>query len=132
MATQGRPACDGRVSSLTGQRLLCTGKTYIGGVWLKRLELHEAIRGEGGQPIEGTRNADITVLVVGDLPDSVTDPVHHRSQNLVYAEEQRTKGNHVCIVDDNGITALLNGREAPCLRSRVVSSGVVELSLPDH
>jgi len=113
---QGRPDCDGSVASLLDQRVLCTGKTYVDGEWLKRHDLHRAISREGGRPVEGTRNAKVTLLAVGDLPESVTDPVDHRSQNLVYAEEQRAKGNHVCIVDDNGITALLRGDEAPCLR----------------
>ena len=127
---QGRPDCDGYVPSLLDQRVLCTGKTYVDGEWLKRPDLHRAISRGGGRTVKGTRNADVTLLVVGDLPGSATDPVNHRSQNLVYAEEQRAKGNHVCIVDDSGISALLRGDEAPCLRSRAVGSGVIELSLP--
>ncbi len=105
-----RLECDGYVSSLLNQRVLCTGKTYIDGEWRKRPDLY--------------------ILVVGDLPGFVTDPVNHRSQNLVYAEDQRLKGSHVCIVDDSGITALLRGDAAPCLRSRAVRPGLIELSLP--
>jgi hypothetical protein len=125
-----RLECDGYVSSLLNQRVLCTGKTYVDGEWRKRPDLYRAIRGRGGWPVEGTRNANVTLLVVGDLPGFVTDPVNHRSQNLVYAEDQRLKGNHVCIVDDSGITALLRGDAAPCLRSRAVGPGLIELSLP--
>ena len=127
---QRRPECDGFVSSLQGERVLCTGKTYVDGESLKRSELLRAIRRKGGWTVEGTRNADVTLLVVGVLPVSVTDPVNHRSQNLVYVEDQRVKGNHVCIVDDGGINALLRGDEAPCLRSRAVGPGLTELSLP--
>ena len=127
---QRRPECDGFVSSLQGERVLCTGKTYVDGESLKRSELLRAIRRKGGWTVEGTRNADVTLLVVGVLPVSVTDPVNHRSQSLVYVEDQRVKGNHVCIVDDGGINALLRGDEAPCLRSRAVGPGLTELSLP--
>ena len=127
---QGRPNCDGYIPSLLDQRVLCTGRTYVDGEWLKRPDLHSAISSVGGRPVKGTRNANVTLLVLGNLPDSVTDPVNHRSQNLLYAEAQRAKGNHVCIVDDSGISALLRGDEAPCLRSRAVGSGVIELSLP--
>lgn len=127
---QGRPECDGRVPSLLNQRVLCTGTTYVDGERLLRTALHAAISDEGGVPVVGTRNADVTLLVLGDLPAAVTDPVDHRSKNLVYAEEQRAKGNHFCIIDDNGISALLRGESAPCLRSRAVGSGMVELSLP--
>lgn len=95
-----------------------------------RRVLHAEIAGCGGRIVSGTRNSRITLLVLGDLPAAVTDPVNHRSQNLVYAEEQRVRGNHVCIVDDNGISALLRGESAQCLRSRVMSSGEIELSLP--
>lgn len=127
---EGRRDCDGHVTTLLNQRVLCTGKSYVNGEWLKRPDLHRAIGREGGRIVEGTRNAAITLLVMGDLPALVTDPVNHRSQNLVYVEEQRAKGNHVCIVDDRGLSSLLRGDVAPCLRSRAVGSGVVELSLP--
>jgi len=127
---QGRPDCDGYVASLLDHRVLCTGKTYVDGEWLKRPDLRRAISSKGGRTVEGTRNASVTLVIVGDLPDSVTDPINRRSQNLVYAEEQRAKGNHICIVDESGISALLRGDEAPCLRSRAVGSGDIELSLP--
>jgi len=127
---QGRPECDGYVTSLLDQNVLCTGKTYVEGEWFTRPKLHGAISEEGGRPVEGTRNAGVTLLVVGDLPDGVTDPVNLRTQNLVYAEGQRRKGNHVCIVDDRGISALLHGGEALCLQSRAVATDVIELRLP--
>lgn len=127
---QRRPKCDGHVASLQDQHVLCTGKTYVDGGWMQRPDLHRAIRDEGGLPVDGTRNAKVTLLVLGDLPGLVTDPVNHRSQNLAFAEEQRLKGNHLCIVGDSGISALLRGEVAPCLRSRAVGPGLVELSLP--
>lgn len=127
---QLRPQCDGNVASLRRHLVICTGKTVVDGEWLKRPDLHRAISSRGGRPVVGTRNADVTLLVLGNLPQSVTDPVNHRSQNLLYVEEQRSHDNHVCIVDDSGISALLRGDEAPCLRSRNVGSGYIELSLP--
>ena len=39
-------------------------------------------------------------------------------------------GNHMCIVDDPGITELLRGGQAVCLRSRQVTCDVVEVSSP--
>lgn len=51
------------------------------------------------------------------LLEVVTDPVNVRSQNLVYVDGQRRAGNHNCIVDDLGISALLEGRPASCLRT---------------
>jgi hypothetical protein len=127
---QIRPDCQGLVPSLRDQRVLCTGTTLVDGERTHRKVLHAAIREHGAQVVSGTRNSSITLLVVGDLPAGVTDPVNHRSQNLVYVEEQREQGNHVCIVDDNGISVLLRGDEARCLRSRAVGSGEIELSLP--
>ena len=78
---QGRPECDGYIPSLLNQRVLCTGKTYIDGDWLQRPDLHKAITRKHGQPVKGTRNSSVTLLVVGELPESVTDPVNLRSQN---------------------------------------------------
>lgn len=54
-----------------------------------------------------------------------------RSQNAVYVDKQRRQGNHVCIVDDAGITSLLLRDEpARCLRSRIIATDRVDLSAP--
>lgn len=128
----GRDECDGWVRTLDGQRVLCTGTTRVGVEHWKRPDLQDAIRAVGGRPISGTRNALVTLLVQGDLTAArVTDPVGVRSKNAVYVDEQRRRGNHICIVDDAGITSLLLGDEpARCLRSQVTGPGRVELSAP--
>ena len=125
----GRAECHGVVETLNDQLVLFTGKTRIAGAHVLRDELFALVRGQGGAPISGTRNARITVLVLGELlPEVVTDPVNVRSQNLVYVESQRRSGNHICIVDDRGVTALLGGDPAPCLRSRSLDGGLVEVA----
>ncbi|WP_162529344.1 hypothetical protein [Segeticoccus rhizosphaerae] len=124
----GRPECDGAVATLNGQLILFTGKSRVEGKATVRDQLFALVRDRGGQPISGTRNARITVLVLGELlPEVVTDPVSVRSKNLVYVEDQRRSGNHICIVDDSGITALLKGSPAPCLRSRSVPDDLIEV-----
>jgi hypothetical protein len=128
MAT--RTSCDGVVTGLADHRVLCTGTTRVDGERMRRDSLHKAIRGRGGRTIEGTQNANVTLLVVGSLPGRVTDPVRNRSKSLVYVERLRARGNHVCIVDDDGVSALLQGATATCLLSRDVGTGGVELSRP--
>ena len=127
----GRPSCDGFVESLSGHLVLCTGTTHVAGERIFRTRLQRAIELRGARTLSGSRNARVTLLVVGELPVIVADPIHDRTQNLRYAEEQRAKGNHMCIVDGAGISALLRGDPAPCLRSRAVEHGrAVELTLP--
>lgn len=70
----------------------------------------------------------MTLLVYGDLRGQwITDPVNVRSKKAVYADEQRRKGNHICIVDNQGLAALLQGSSAPCLESRPLGGQSVEL-----
>lgn len=126
----GREPCDGYVSGLAGHQVQCTGKAHIALEWVKRDALHAQIRAHGGRITAGTQNAEVSLLVVGDLPRIVTDPIYERSKSLRYAERQRSAGNHVCIVDDFGISSLLRGEPAPCLQSRGVDAETVALSLP--
>lgn len=98
---------------------------------MTRSDLHAVLKMRGASVVLGTRNDTVTLLVVGDLPARVTDPVNSRSRNLVYVEEQRAQENHVCIVDDYGISELLRGGAAPCLLSRALDNGEVELRAPE-
>jgi hypothetical protein len=126
----GREVCDGWVRTLDEERVQCTGVTHVDGDRWFRRELHDAILDEGGTPIPSdTRSSRTTVLVQGDLSAArVIDPINVRSIKAVYADEQRRRGNHVCIIDDDGIAGLLLRDEpARCLRSRVVHSDLVEL-----
>lgn len=111
--------------------MLFTGKTRINGEHVRRDELAQRVQLRGGRALAGTRNRDVTLLVVGELSeDVVTDPVNLRSRNVVYVDAERRRGNHICIVDDHGIAALLAHASAPCLRSRVIRADEVELSPP--
>ncbi|USQ81569.1 hypothetical protein NF556_07965 [Ornithinimicrobium faecis] len=130
-AMAGRSECDGYVEDLQGRLVLFTGKTRIEGKHVKRDELFQTVRKRGGLPLAGTRNRNVTLLVLGELSeDVVTDPVNLRSQNVVFVDAERRRGNHICIVNDRGIAALLSGESAPCLRSRMIHADTVELSLP--
>ena len=125
----GRAPCVGVVTTLRDQVVLFTGKSRIAGEHVLRTRLFAMVRARGGQPISGTRSARVTVLVLGELlPEVVTDPVNVRSQNLVYVENQRRWGNHICIVDDAGVAALLKGFPATCLRSRSIHGDLVEVA----
>lgn len=129
--TSNRSECGGSVESLQGQLVLFTGRTRIDGEHVRRDELAQRVQLHGGQALAGTRNRDVTLLVVGELSvDVVTDPVNLRSQNVVYVDAERRRGNHICIVDDHGIAALLAHASAPCLQSRVIQADQVELSPP--
>ena len=123
----GRAACEGKVESLNGQHVLFTGTTRIDGVHRTREQLSRDVSKRGAFPVQGTRNAKVTLLVIGQLhPDVVTDPINVRSQNAVYVDRQRASGNHICIVDDFGISSLLRGGAAPCLKRG--SSGTISSS----
>ena len=125
----GRGECKGLVESLRGERVLFTGKTHVDGEHLTRDNLSREVSDLGAMPIVGTRNKQVTVLVQGDLlRTNVTDPVLVRSQSAVFVDEQRIVGNHICIIDDYGISRLLRGGAAPCLKSRVIRDGRVELT----
>lgn len=125
----GRAFCGGLVTTLKGQVVLFSGKSRIAGEHVFRTRLFAMVRARGGSPISGTRNSRVHVLVLGELlPEVVTDPVNVRSQNLVYVEDQRRSGNHICIVDDAGVAALLQGFSATCLRSRSIHGDLVEVA----
>lgn len=125
----GRGECKGEVESLRGERVLFTGTTHVDGEHLTRDNLSHEVSDLGAIPIVGTRNRLVTVLVQGDLlRTNVTDPVLVRSQSAVFVDEQRIAGNHICIIDDYGISSLLRGGAATCLKSRVVRDGRVELT----
>jgi hypothetical protein len=109
--------------------VLFTGRSRIHGTQVLRRQLFDAVRMQGGTPLSGTRNTRVSILVLGELlPEVVTDPVNVRSQKLVYVDEQRRAGNHICIVDDLGIADLLGGRRASCRRSRLLHDELIEVS----
>jgi hypothetical protein len=78
----GRAECEGEVESLHRQHVLFTGTTRIEGLHRTREQLSNDVTKLGAFPVRGTRNARVTLLVIGELhPDVVTDPIRVRSQN---------------------------------------------------
>jgi hypothetical protein len=99
-----------------------TGITRYRGEHRTRKQLVDDIKQRGGSPQKGTRNSFSTVLVLGGLhSDVVVDARGGRSQSLVYVDTQAARGNHICIIDDAGYEALLNGKAAPCIAHRRLS-----------
>ena len=126
----GRPECDGEVRTLKGQLVLFTGKTTIAGQHWLRPDLSRRAQQLGASVLTGSRNRRVTLLVVGELPETVADPILRRTQNLVFVENERTRGNHICIVGDDGLERLFRGESTPCLRTRIVDASTVEVSSP--
>lgn len=130
----GRRECDGTIRTLHAQHVLFTGKTYVHGEHVFKPELRRMVRNCGATDAPD-RSRRVTLLVVGDLDGQViVDPINHRSQKLVFVDEQRRLGNHICVVDDTGFTALLDGYSARCLETRLIGGErgheVIEVSLP--
>lgn len=100
------------------QKVLITGKVYLDGARVEQQHVESKIEAHGGS-IAPERSKSVTLLVYGDLGgQQVTDPVNVRSKKVVYVDEQRTRGNHICIIDSFGLAALLSGNTAPCLASK--------------
>ena len=45
----------------------------------------------------------------------MTDMTLQRSAKLIYVNNERRRGHHVCVVDGHGYTALSKGHSARCL-----------------
>jgi hypothetical protein len=130
----GRRICEGIVSTVRGQLVLFTGKTYVHGKQAFRPALHQEVRDLGGKSATDVSRA-VTLLVLGDLGgQKVVDPINQRSQKLVYVDEQRRTGNHICVIDEDGYTAIAEGESAPCLRTTLIGGEngheVIEVSPP--
>lgn len=126
-----RPACDGTVASLHGQLIMLTGKTRINGRRTLRAEISPLLKDRGAEVLQdGTYNRRVTLLLLGELtPERVTDPVNGRSKKLVFVDKARADGHHICIVDDEGFSALLRGSPATCLKTRRIDGAdAIEVS----
>lgn len=120
--------CDGVVEGLNGRQFMLTGETRVDGEHVLRSQPRRMIEARGGQFRDTTRQAD--VLVVGDLRWTASDWLHHRSNRVIFVEHERQDGNHICMVDDVGISGLLRGEPARCMESRGVAPGGVEIKRP--
>jgi hypothetical protein len=109
--------CDGAVESLSGRQFMLTGETRVDGEHVLRPQLKRLIEAKGGRIRDTTRQADI--LVVGELRWTASDWLHDRSKRVIFVERERQRGNHICTVDDAGI-------------SRGASTGGVEIKRPNQ
>ena len=92
-------ACDGKVKVLRDQLTLFTGRTYIRGKHVTKANLQQTVLDRGGI-VAPDQNRKLTLLVLGDLDGQrIVDPINHRSQKVVFVDEQRRLGNHICMVD---------------------------------
>lgn len=121
--------CRGVVNGLSGLQFMLTGETWVDGRHVLRPQLRELMEAKGGRFRDRTRQADL--LVVGQLRWTASDWLHDRSQRVIFVEEQRQHGNHICMVDDAGISVLLRGEPAQCLESRGAADGGVEIKRPE-
>lgn len=121
-------ACDGWVYGFAGQHTSFTGKIRIDGTHALRDRLEYLARRAGATIVPRTsRNRRMTLLAVGELTDNVVDPANGHSKSLRYVLAERKRGNHVCVIDESGISALLRGEPAECLDFEAVSAGVVRV-----
>lgn len=120
--------CEGVVNDLNGRQFMLTGETRVDGERVVRSRLQGMIEAKGGRFRDTTRQADI--LVVGELRWTASDWLHKRSDRVIFVERERQSGNHICMVDDPGISGLLRGQPARCLESRGVAGGV-EIKRPE-
>jgi len=99
----GRQRCDGAIEALRAQHVLFTGKAYVHGEHVFKPELRRMVKNRGATNAPD-RSRRVTLLVVGDLDGQViVDPINQRSQKLVFVDEQRRVGNHICVVDEPGL-----------------------------
>jgi hypothetical protein len=110
--------CDGWVRILRGEIVVFTGRVLVDEEWVVQAEccrLVERRRGECRDKPSGI----VTLVVHGDLAGSpVVDPSRRYSEKLVFAQDERTRGRHVHVVDAAGFSDLLHGRAARCRRLR--------------
>lgn len=129
-----RQWCGGKVRTLRDQHVLLTGKVWVKDRREIRDDLDWRLVGKGAS-IAPDRSRDVTLLVLGDLSGQhVVDPVNLRSRKVRFVAEERDRGNHICVVDSAGLSALLDGHVANCLDTRLVGGArgraAVEVSKP--
>lgn len=122
--------CDGKVRSLKGRTICFTGRALVDGKWMVRKRCAEKAK-RLGATYRTDFSGGVTLVVYGDLAGKVvTDPRRDYSSTLVDAEEERSRGRHVCVVDGDGFSNLLRHRSAPCLELRRTGQGRVRPVAP--
>lgn len=144
-----RPRCDGSVAGLRGQRVQFTGKSFLAGEhWARDRLRREAERLGADLVPDSSRNRRMTLLVLGEFTGNVVDPANNMSQQVRFVDDERARGNHICVVDGEGLYDLLFRRPAPCLELhraegegiqvsktellRVLGGPIVRRSTPNH
>lgn len=120
--------CPG-VGSLSGQLVLYTGRTFVGGIRTDRVVCARMASTHGARQAPNMSRW-VTMLVLGELEGQhVVDPIRQHSQKVVDIHARRQAGHHVHVVDGNGFSSLLRGEPAPCLRlNRPSGSQRIEVS----
>ncbi|MCZ7456700.1 hypothetical protein [Streptomyces sp. WMMC940] len=117
--------CGGTVHGLKDRTICFTGRVLVDGEWTLRTRCAERARQRGATP-KTDFSRKVTLVVYGDLASKVvTDDRRTYSSTLVGAEAERSRGRHVCVVDGDGFSRLLDGRPAPCLELRKARTGRV-------
>ncbi|GBQ02388.1 hypothetical protein SSP531S_38470 [Streptomyces spongiicola] len=117
--------CGGTVHRLQGRTVCFTGRVLVKGEWTVRTRCAERARELQAIP-KTDFSRKVTLVVYGDLASKVvTDDRRAYSSTLVRAEAERRRGRHVCVVDADGFSKLLDGRPAPCLELRRARTGRV-------
>lgn len=129
----GRPECDGFVEGLRGQSVQFTGKTLVdGGHWSRDRLRREARRLGANLVADSSRNRRMTLLVLGEFTGNVVDPANNMSKQVRYVAQERTEGNHICVIDGEGVCDLFSGRPAPCMELHEAAGNGIQLSKPDR
>ena len=117
-----RPRCTGTVASVRGHHVLLTGHVRRHGErvfrpeWKAQLETH-------GATAAADQSKSVSLCVFGELhPDVVADSRGY-SRRLVFAERERLRGHHVCVVAGDDLEALLHGLPAECVNLRLADDG---------
>jgi hypothetical protein len=111
-----RSGCDGFVHSLERQFIAFTGKVLVDGDWLHQAACGRKAMRRGAQWSDYFVEAT-TLVVHGDLvAEQVVDPKRQYSRKLLAAQNARSHGCHVHVVDAGGFAELLSGRAARCRR----------------
>lgn len=117
--------CNGEVHSLRDRTICFTGRVHIDGVWTVRDKCKKRARDRGATP-KTDFSRKVTLVVFGDLTSkAVSDTRRNYGDTLVDAELRRRQGHHVCVVNEEGFSHLLQGRSAACLELRRAEGGHV-------
>lgn len=114
--------CIGVVESLSGEKVLFTGKAVVNGEHVAR-DVLRAFARQLGAVVAPDQSRSVTLLVHGDTwTGPLHDEVRRYSKKAAFVEEvERTRG-HVHVIDAVGFGELMAGRSARCFELRKPAS----------